>query len=194
MVMEWYRYVSQVQMTGKSNWYQVPLMGASCESLLNHQLCTKGMQLVMGIRAMHLKRIQRFCKRACILPEHKLKGTVSLNWVKNNDARLPDLMRHLECLLELGEARATCVVATMVDRVAGHENRSEEVDMVYLPILMGFWYYYKWYMAGFECKVRSNAKGATIVEGVAGNSVDKAQFILMSTYFYYASATSPSSR
>ena len=40
-------------------------------------------------------------------------------------------------------------------------------------------------MAGFQVKVRSNAKVATIVEGAEGNDVDKAQFVSMSTYFYF---------
>ena len=89
---------------------------------------------MMGVGAMRLKRIQQICKRTCILPQHKLKGTLSHNSIKNNDARLPDLMRHFEYLLELGEVRATHVVAPMVDGVAGRANRSEAVDMVYLPI------------------------------------------------------------
>ena len=96
--MEWYRYVSKAQLMGKSNWYQVPFDGSIIEEasirecLLDHQLCTKGMQRVMGIGAMRLKRIQRVCKRTCILPDHKLKGTLSHNSIKNNDARLPDMM------------------------------------------------------------------------------------------------------
>ena len=81
-VMEWDRYVSKAQATGKSNWYQVPFDGSIiedtniCESLLNHQLCTKGMQLAIGIGAMHLKCIQHYCKCTRIVPEHKLKGAV----------------------------------------------------------------------------------------------------------------------
>ena len=73
--MEWYRYVSKAQ-TGKSNRYQVPFDGSIIEDtsvhkcLLDHQLCTKRMQQVMGIRAMHLKHIQRIYKCTCILPEH----------------------------------------------------------------------------------------------------------------------------
>ena len=57
--------------------------------------------------------------------------------------------------------------------------------MEYLPILMGFRYCYKRYMAGFQVTVRSNAKGATIVEGAEGNVVDKALFFSISTYFYF---------
>ena len=91
-------------------------------------------------------------------------------------------MQHFKYLLKLGEVRATHVMAPMlVDRVTGCENQSEVVSMAYLPILMGFRYCYMRYMAGFECKVRSNAKVATIIKGVEGNIVDKTQFVSMST-------------
>ena len=49
------------------------------------------------------------------------------------------LKHHLDYLLELGKVRATRVVATLSDGgVQGHANRKDTVDMVYLPISMGF--------------------------------------------------------
>ena len=63
-------------------------------------------------------------------------------------------------MMHLGEVRATRVVATLVDGVAGRDNRDDTTDMVYLPISMGYRNCYKRYMAGNGYKVHSNQKGA----------------------------------
>ena len=57
---------------------------------------------------------------------------------KNNDPRVAPLKFHLDYLLSLGEVCATRVVATLVDGIQGHANRDDTVDIVYLPISMGF--------------------------------------------------------
>ncbi len=75
-------------------------------------------------------------------------------------------------MLNLGEVRATQVVATLVDGVLGCENRGDTIDNMYLLISMGYHNYYIQYMAGLGYHVKSNAKGAVIIEGVDGKEVD----------------------
>ena len=70
-------------------------------------------------------------------------------------------------MMHLGEVRATRVVATMVDGVAGRANRDDTTDMVFLPISMGYRNCYKRYMAGNGYKVQNNQKGTIIVKAVA---------------------------
>ena len=65
---------------------------------------------------------------------------------------------HYEYLLDLGEVRATQVVATLVDGVQGHTNRDKgtvdgdesTVDMIHLPMTMGYRNCYKRYMASLD--------------------------------------------
>ncbi len=49
------------------------------------------------------------------MPAHKSIGKKNHNAIKKNDKKYEPLMRHLEYLKNLGEVRATQVVATLVD-------------------------------------------------------------------------------
>ena len=73
-----------------------------------------------------------------VLPSHKASGKVNVNAVENDEIKLLPLIKHFEYLLNLGELRATRVVATLVDGEQGHSNREDTVDMTYLPISMGY--------------------------------------------------------
>ena len=72
------------------------------------------------------------------MPRHGLSGAKS-NSTKVMAAVLEDLNRHFDYLLQLGEVRATQVIATLVDSVAGRTNQEEADEMVYLLISMRYW-------------------------------------------------------
>jgi hypothetical protein len=50
-----------------------------------------------------------------VLPDHKSMGTKNYNAVEYNDRKYLPLKNHFEYLKNLGEVRATRVVATLVD-------------------------------------------------------------------------------
>jgi hypothetical protein len=81
-------------------------------------------------------------------------------------------MRHFEYLKNLGEVRATRVVAASVDGMQGHANHDNSLDVTYLPILLGYPSCYKQYMALLGNVVQTTAMGAFIVTGGDGKEVD----------------------
>jgi hypothetical protein len=85
-------------------------------------------------------------------------------------------MRHFEYLKNLGEVRATRVVATLVDGVQGHANCNGSLDMIYLPILLVYWSCYKRYMALLGYIVHMTVMGAFSVTGGYGKEVDAGEY------------------
>ncbi len=65
----------------------------------------------------------------------------------------------------------------------GHANCDDSLDMTYLPILLGYWYCYKWYMALIGCVVRMPEFGAFIVMGGGGKEIDAGEYCSFPTYF-----------
>jgi hypothetical protein len=92
-------------------------------------------------------------------------------------------MRHFKYLKNLGEVQATQVVATLVDGMQGHANLDDSLDVTYLPILLGCWSCYKWYMALLGYIVRTTAMGAFIVSGEDNKEVDAGEYCSFPTYF-----------
>ena len=73
------------------------------------------------------------------MPPHKTEGTAGIIAIQDGDEWLPVLKGHFDMLLGLGEVRATQVMAAFVDGVqVGHTDHEDTVDMVYLPISMGY--------------------------------------------------------
>ena len=144
------------------------------------KLCATGMKFVMGIRAWHFRTIRRAVRYTSIMPAHKGKGKVSNNGIKCDGLWMQALTHHYQYLLNLGEVRATRVVAMLVDEVQGHANRDEStvncgevtVDMIHLPMTMGYRNCFKRYMASLDYNVSSTAQGGLIVTGVGGKAVD----------------------
>jgi hypothetical protein len=93
-------------------------------------------------------------------------------------------MHHFEYLSNLGKVRATRVIATLVDGVQGHANREDTIEQMYLPISLGYRSCYRRYMASIGYKVRKNAVGVAIVEGVEGKPINKREYVSYPTYFY----------
>ena len=83
----------------------------------------------------------------------------------------------------------------LVDGVqAGQTNRKDTVDMVYLPISMGYQNCYRGYMALLGYKVRSLPNGETVVEGEDGEAVNSANYVLLYTTFTHGRGTTHPSR
>jgi len=102
-----------------------------------------------------------------------------------DDKRANELKVHFERLLQLGEVRATRVIATFVDGEQGHANREDTVDMAYLPTSFGFRPCYRRYMenAGYSVTCRPN--GGVVVEGINGKEINCKEFVGFTTYCRY---------
>jgi hypothetical protein len=107
------------------------------------------------------------------MPANKSIGKKNYNAIKKNDRKYEPLMRHFEYLKNLGEVRATRVVATLVDGMQGHANCYNSINVTYLPISMGYRSCYKQYMASLGYAVRTTEMGAFIVMGGGGGVVRK---------------------
>ena len=135
-----------------------------------------------------MRTIRQAAQFGSIPPQHQGKDRVAHNAITKHDPRFKSLKEHFDIMMHLGEVRATRVVATMVDGVAGRANRDDTTDMVYLPISMGYRNCYKRYMAGNGYKVQSNEKGAIIVEAVVaegGERQGKDSVVSIATYFNF---------
>ena len=182
---------------GRANYYHLPYNGSFIndasvlKSLRNHWLCTSGMQLVMSIGYDCLRSIQSAAKTSSVMPQHGLSGVKS-NSTKVTAAVLEDLNLHFDYLPQLGEVRATRMIATLVDGVAGCTNREEVEEMVYLLISMGYWNCYQRYMALLGYKVICKPNGAIVVEGEGGKEIDFKSLFLLHVIMPSGRRTSPS--
>ena len=79
----------------------------------------------------------------------------------------------MEYLLELGEVQATQVVATLVDGIQGHANQGDIVDMIYLPMKMGYCSCYRPCMNSFGFKTRWKPNGGIDVDRLEINDRKK---------------------
>ena len=75
------------------------------------------MKFVIGIGEWRFWAIQRAVSYTSIMPAHKGKGMVDNAGIERDDPWMQALTHHYEYLLNLGEVRATRVVATLVDGV-----------------------------------------------------------------------------
>jgi hypothetical protein len=142
------------------------------EMVCIHLLCSLGLCLILAFGKKRYGAICNASKFTSVMPAHKSIGKKNYNSIKRKDLKYEPLMRHFDYLKNLGEVRATQVVATLVDGMQGHANRNDSLDMTYLPILLGYWSCYKRYMALLRYVVRTMAMGAFIVMGEDGKEVD----------------------
>ena len=193
IILQWIMYrVSLFGMRERTYWYHVPFDG-SCfddgnnlevlENIRSHYFCTGGIQLVMGIGKRRFKNIRDASQFTAILPFSRSHGMISNSAIKGNDPRAAPLKYHFEYLLNLGEVRATRVVATLVDGVQGHANREDTVDMVYLPISMGYRSCYKRYMQSLGFNVRCKHDGGVVIDGVDDGKPSDHGYVSYSTYY-----------
>ncbi len=116
------------------------------------------------------------------MPAHKSIGKKNYNAIKKNDQKYEPLMRHFKYLKNLGEVRATRVVATLVNGMQGHTNCNDSINMTYLPISMGYRSCYKRYMASLGYTVRTMEMGAFIVTRGDGMEVDAGEYCSFPIY------------
>ena len=109
---------------GGYHWYHAPFDGdfiAGDQEVLEYvqacKLCAIGMKLVMGIGEWRFRAIQKAVSYTFIMPAHKGKGKIGNAGIKLDDLQMQALFHHFEYLLNLGEVKATWVVATLVDGV-----------------------------------------------------------------------------
>ena len=104
--------------------------------------------------------------------------------MKADDPRSAPLKYYLDHLLELGEFRATRVVATLSDGVVqGHANRKDTVDMVYLPIPMQYRNCYKRCMHSLGYKIMCKPDGALIVDGIIDSKSSDHGYVSYLAYY-----------
>ena len=181
----------------KCHFFRVPFDGNVIENNVDavddiqaHFLCSKGLQIMLNISKKRWARLRRVSTSSSILPADGRRGNGNAQ-MKADDPRLPALIHNLEYMLNLGEVRATRVVSTLVDGEIGQANRNDTVDMIHLPISMGYWSCYKRYMASLGHDVRCKANGSIIVDGTKeGKPIDHG-FVSFSTYYYKWKASYP---
>jgi hypothetical protein len=78
----------------------------------NHLLCTQDLQRILAFDKKRYGSICNASKFTSVMLTHKSIGKKNNNAIKQNDQKYELLMRHFEYLKNLGEVRATRVVAT----------------------------------------------------------------------------------
>jgi hypothetical protein len=146
-------------------------------------ICMFGLQCFLAFGNERYRSIRNASKFTSVMPAHKSIGKKNYNAIKKNYQKYKPLLRHFEYLKILGEVQATKTVATLVDGMQGHANCNDSLDVTYLPISMGYWSCYKWYMALLGYIVQTTAMGAFIVTGEESKEVDAGEYCSFPTYF-----------
>jgi hypothetical protein len=118
-----------------------------------------------------------------VLPPHKTTGKVNYNAIENEPKKVEPLVRHFKILQNLGEVRATRVVAIFVDSTINHANRDANLDVTYLPILMGYCTCYRRYMASLGYDVETTSTRAFRIKKEDGSAIDIGEFVSYPTNF-----------
>jgi hypothetical protein len=109
-------------------------------------LCKKGLGSLLTFGQRRYVSNRRAAMSSAVLPDNKSIGKKNYNNVEKYERKYQPVLHHFEYLKNLGEVRATRAVATLVDGMGGHANRDDNIDVTYLPILMGYRSCYKRYM------------------------------------------------
>jgi len=190
ILVDWYKYAAAGG--GKKNWYMLPFRGeshtggnndstdANIDFIIGKKVCQLGIQKVMHIGNSRFNYLRTASKTLGVPQPHKSTGKIAHYFI--DAEREKHLKEHFERLLQLGEVRATRVIATVVDGEQGHANREDTVDMVYLPTSFGFRPCYRRYMenAGYNVTCRPN--GGVVVGGINGKEINRKEFVSFATY------------
>jgi hypothetical protein len=122
-------------------------------------------------------------KSSAVLPTHKSTGKANYNAIQKNERKYRPLKDHFEYIQNLGEVRATRVVATLVDGMGGHVNRDNNIDVTYLPISMGYRQCYRRYMKALGYDVRTTGTGGLVVTAEEGKEADSGEYVSFPTYY-----------
>ena len=194
IVFEWMRYVlilktSIKQRKGMRNRlvFRLPFVDdgtdAFDDKVRTYLLCKRGLVILLNFGERRYVTIRSAAMSSSVLPDHKSIGTKNYNAVEKNERKYQPLLRHFEYLMNLGEVRATRVVATLVDGMGDHANRDRNIDVTYLPISMGYRSCYKRYMKSLGYDVRTTPLGGYVVTAEdEGMEVDPGAYVTFPTY------------
>jgi len=169
---EWVRYVlilkaSNEQRKGMKNGkvFGLPFVDygtddgtdAVDDKVRTYLLCKRGLVSLLTFGEWRHVSIRSAAMSSAVSPDRKSIGKKNYNAVEKNKRKYQPLLHHFEYLKNLGEVRATRVVATLVDGMGGRANRDNNIDITYLPISMGYRSCYKWYMKALGYDVRTTA-------------------------------------
>ena len=148
-----------------------------------HLLCKRGLVILLTFGERRYVSIRRAAMSSAVLPQHNSVGKKNYNNVEKNERKYQPVLRHFEYLKNLGEVRATRAVVTMVEGMGGHTNRDDNIEVIYLPISMGYRSCYKQYMKALGYNGRTTAMGGFVVTAEdVGKEVDPGEFVTFPTY------------
>jgi hypothetical protein len=133
LLVDWYKYASSAG-GGKTHMYVLPykidsiaetIDDESMGILRQSKVCTRGLMKVMHFGRHRFQSVRNASKTTGVMPAHGNTGKTPSNAVTGDDERGKALNEHFDYLMQLGEVRATRVIATMVDGAQGHTNRGE---------------------------------------------------------------------
>ncbi len=194
IVFEWWRYVlilkpsnKQKQGMKNKNVLCLPFVDDGTDAVEDkvrtHLLCKRGLYCLLTFGQRRYVSIRSAAKSSAVFPDHKSIGKKNYNNVEQNERKYPPLLHHFKYLKNLGEVRATRVVATLVDGMGGHANRDNNIDVTYLPISMGYRSCYKRYMKALGYDVRTTAMGGFVVTADdEEKEVDPGAYVTFPTY------------
>ena len=153
LVLEWYKYASQAGVAHSSKtsahvtphklWYKIPndgsdayVLNVAIDPLKDALMCQEGLYLLLGFTHHRMESIISCVKTTGVMKLHGLHGKKSNNATTNTV--ISKLMDHFHELSQLGEVRATKVVATLVDGAVGTVNRKNNKEDIYLPTSDGY--------------------------------------------------------
>jgi hypothetical protein len=120
-------------------------------------------------------------KTTGVMKLHGLHGKKSNSATTNTI--MSKLMDHFYELSQLGELRATKVVATLVDGAVGTVNHKNNKEDIYLPTSDGYCPCYYRYLNSLWYSAKPNASGVTNVTWDGpGNMADASNYVSLSTY------------
>jgi hypothetical protein len=197
IVFEWWRYVlilkpSKAQKQGmkNKNVFCLPFVDDGTDAIddkvRTHLLCKRGLYCLLTFGQRRYVSIRSAAKSSAVFPDHKSIGKKNYNAVEKNERKYQPLKDHFEYLKNLGEVQAMRAVATLVDgRIGGRTNRDDNIDLIYLPISMGYRSCYKRYMKALGYDVRTTAMGGFVVTAAddEGKEVDPGEYVTFPTYF-----------
>jgi hypothetical protein len=140
IVFEWFRYSSflkqstEQKRTNNKTFFRLPYIDDGTaivdEMVRLHLLCTLDVQRILAFGKKRYGSIRNASKFTSVMPAHKSIGKKNYNAIETNDQKYKPLMRHFEYLKNLGEVRATWVVATLVKGMQGHTNCTDSLDVL----------------------------------------------------------------
>ncbi len=133
IVFEWVRYVLILKATNEQRKgmrnrkvFRLPFVDdgtdAVDDKVRTHLMCKRGLVILLTFGERRYVSIRSAAMSSAVLPDHKSIGKKNYNAIEKNERKYQPLLHHFEYLMNLGEVRATRVVATLVDGMGGHAN------------------------------------------------------------------------